>query len=67
MDSRSGRKARHGEPMTGARKLATSPFLHSMSVIALAKVWIIPPGPCDMREGWGKWRNGPLFRRDDSL
>jgi len=24
-----------------------------MSVIALAKVWIIPPGPCDMREGSG--------------
>jgi len=27
MDSRSGRKARHGEPMTGIRKCATSPFL----------------------------------------
>lgn len=27
MDSRSGRKARHGEPMTGTRKCATFPFL----------------------------------------
>src|SRR5271157_2511683 len=28
MDSRSGRKARHGEPMTGTRKCAKSPFAH---------------------------------------